>query len=71
MEKRIITLNSQTAAIRAHRALASCGIRAKVVRLSPSQSRRGCGHGVETDARDIKAATSCLYYSGINYSDVI
>ncbi|MBQ9511116.1 MAG: DUF3343 domain-containing protein [Clostridia bacterium] len=71
MEKRIITLNSQTSAIRAHRALTSNGIRAKVVRLSPSQSKRGCGHGVEVSASDLKAATSCLYYSGINYSDVI
>ena len=71
MEKRIITLNSQTTAIRAQRLISKNGIAAKVIKLSPSQTKKGCGHGVEISGKDVKTATSILYYSGIRYSDII
>ena len=46
-EKGIAAIGSMTAAIKAQRALASAGITAEIVSLSPSETRRGCAYGIE------------------------
>lgn len=71
MEKRVITIESQTLAIKAQRLLTANKIRAKVIKLHPSQTSKGCTHGVEVLAQDIYAAKSVLRAGGIEYSAIV
>jgi len=68
MDKRVITISSQTAAIKAQRLLESKRIRSRVVKLRPEQNERGCSHGVEVNESDLGAATVLLMENGIKYS---
>lgn len=54
------SLNSLTYAIKAQKELAGAGIDARVVKLDPSLSRRGCTYGVEFDCTDGRAVRSTL-----------
>lgn len=70
MEKLIITISSQTAAIKAQRLLESKRIRSRVVKLRPEKNERGCSHGVEVDAENLGKATVLLTENGIQYSGI-
>lgn len=70
MEKRVITVNSQTSAIKAQRTLSSGGIRARVVKLKAGRDRRECTHGVQIAERDVGAALDRLVAAGISYTGV-
>lgn len=71
MEKRVITIESQTAAIKAQRLLTSNRIKARVIKLHPGKTERGCTHGVEVRTSDIFAATSLLRVNGIEYTGTV
>lgn len=70
MEKRVITMDSQTSAIKAQRVLSSGGIRARVVKLKAGRDRRECTHGVQVAARDEAEALDRIGAAGISYTGV-
>ena len=54
------SLISLTYAIKAQKELASAGIDAKIVKLDPSRSRKGCAYGVEFPCEKTKAVRATL-----------
>ena len=71
MTRRIITISSPTMAIKASRLLNRNGIRARVIRLHPSQTPRGCTTGVEVDLSRVNAALEVLGNENIFYTGVV
>ena len=54
MEKSVIIIGTNTAAMRAGRLLGGAGIRSRVIRRTGRGS--GCVYGVEIDGRDLNSA---------------
>ncbi len=71
METRILTMTSQTAAIKAKRLLEKNGIYTRIVRPSPHQTPKGCSFGLQIDAVIVSVAIKYLEQNGITYSGVI
>ena len=63
----IISVETVTNAIKARKHLNASGIRAKLVKLSPSLSEKGCTHGLEIENNDTYSAVHILKGLGINY----
>ena len=63
----IISVETVTNAIKARKHLTASGIRAKLVKLSPSLSENGCTHGLEIDNKDTYSALHILKGLGIYY----
>ncbi len=71
MDVRVITIASQTAAIKAQRMLRKNGIRCRIVRPSPRQTPHGCGWGLQLDVYSVNAAIDFLEAADIPFGDVI
>ena len=71
MDVRMITVSSQTIAIKAQRMLRKNGIRCKIVRPSPSQTPHGCGFGLQVDVYSVAAAMDFLEAADIPFGDVV
>lgn len=71
MDRRVITVNSPTMAIKATRLLNRKGIKAKTVKLLPGQSPRGCSAGVEVEYFKINASLDILSQAGIAYGGIV
>ena len=71
MDVRMITVSSQTIAIKAQRMLRKNGIRCKIVRPSPRQTPHGCGFGLQVDVYSVAAAMGFLEAADIPFGDVV
>ena len=71
METRILTMTSQTVAMKAKRLLEKNGIYARIVRPSPKLTPKGCSFGLQTDARLLESAIKYLKQNDIPYGGVI
>ena len=65
MEECTAALASLTYAIKAQRALSEMDIHSKIVKLDPSQARRGCEYGIAYDCALQKNVKEVLRTSGI------
>jgi hypothetical protein len=70
MEK-ILTMTSQTLAIKAKRLLDKQGIYVRIVRPSPQKTPKGCAFGLQTDARLISYMIYYLEQEKIPFGEVI
>ena len=68
-KKTVAAIGAMTVAIKAQRALASEGIAAEVIALSPEQTRRGCAYGIEFSCAELKSAKSTLGASHLPVSE--
>lgn len=66
----LITMRSETYALRAERVLQNRGISAKKVKLDGEYSSRGCSYGIQLDCRSRAVALSVLSEMSLPYSDV-
>ena len=66
----LITMRSETYALRAERVLKGRGISAKKIKLDGEYSVRGCSYGIQLDCRNRAVALSVLSEVGLPYSDV-
>ena len=71
METRILTMTSQTIAMKAKRLLEKNGIYTRIVRPSPKFTPKGCTFGLQTDAAILSVAIKYLEQNGISYGEVI
>jgi hypothetical protein len=67
----IIGMKSQTAAERARRAAIIEKLRADVVSVDPSVTKRGCSLGLRVNCDDVQRITALLEKTSIPYGDVI
>lgn len=66
----LITMRSETYALRAERVLKNRGIAAKKVKLDGEYTSRGCSYGIQIDSRNRAVALSVLNEMSLPYSDV-
>lgn len=66
----LITMRSETYALRAERVLTNRGIAAKKIKLDGEYSLRGCSYGIQLDCRNRASALSVLNSMGLPYADV-
>ena len=71
METRILTMTSQTIAMKAKRLLEQNGIYTRIVRPSPKSTPKGCSFGLQIDAAILSVAIKYLDQNSISYGDVI
>ena len=71
MERRILTMTSQTLAMKAKRALFRRGISVKIVRPSPRLTPRGCTFGLEIEAHLISRAMDILEENRIPFGEIL
>lgn len=71
MDTRVITMSSQTLAIKAQRMLQKNGISARVVRLSPRQTPRGCSFGLRIGVLSVSQAAFLMANAGIAMGEII
>lgn len=67
----VIGMKSPTAAEKARRIAASEKIRAEVVSVDPSVTKRGCSLGLRLSCADAERLTEILDRRNISYGDVI
>ncbi len=68
VKKAIISLSSNTYAIKAKKLLLAKGISARVVKVDRGISSQGCGFGIEINYIDYYAVIGELRENGITYS---
>ncbi len=66
----LITMRSETYALRAEKILKNRGIPAKTVKLDAEYSARGCSYGIQLDCRNRTVALSIFNEINLPYSDV-
>ncbi len=66
----LITMRSETYALRAERVLKNRGIYAKTVKLDGEYTARGCAYGIQLDCRNRTVALSIFNEINLPYSDV-
>ena len=71
METRILTMTSQTAAMKAKRLLEKNGIYTRIVRPSPKLTPKGCSFGLQIDNAILSVAVKYLEQNDISYSGII
>ena len=71
MEMRVLTMSSQTLAMKAKRTLEKNGIFVKIVRPSPKLTPKGCTFGLQMDARLVSTVFHYLDKEGISYGEII
>ncbi len=71
MEMRILTMTSQTVAMKAKRLLEKNGIYARIVRPSPNLTPKGCSFGLQIDERLLATAAKYLEQNDIPYGEVL
>jgi len=67
----VIGMKSPTAAEKARRIAVSEKIRAEVVSVDPSVTKRGCSLGLRLSCADVERLTEILDRRNISYGDVI
>lgn len=65
MEKSVMIIGTNTAAMRANRLLGGAGIRSKVIRRTGRGT--GCVYGVETDPKDLNMAIYVFRMNNIGF----
>jgi len=70
-EERILTMSSQTLALKAKRVLFRKGISVKIVRPSPKLTPRGCTFGLEIEARLISRIMDILEENRIPFGEIL
>lgn len=65
----IAAIGSMTLCMKAQRILAASGIRARVVSLSPEETKRGCAFGISFPVNTQVAAAAQLNRAGIPVSE--
>ena len=68
MDNTTITVGSVTYAVKARRLLARGGIKARLIKLSPSESAGGCAHGLVISSARFFDAVVILKENGVPYS---
>ena len=71
MDTRVITMTSQTIAIKAQWTLQSSGINCIFVRPSPRQTPRGCTWGIQIDVYSVNSAVYVLENAQIPFGEII
>ena len=71
METRILTMTSQTLAMKANRLLEKNGIYTRIVRPSPKSTPKGCSFGLQMDAAILSVALKYLEQNGISYGEIL
>ena len=71
METRILTMTSQTVAIKAKRLLEKNDIYTRIVRPSPQLTPKGCSFGLQMDIAILPIALKYLEQSGIPYGEIL
>lgn len=71
MDTRVITMTSQTIAIKAQRTLQRSGIKCKILRPSPRQTPRGCTWGIQIDVYSVNSAVYVLENAQIPFGEII
>ena len=71
MDTRVITMTSQTIAIKAQRTLQRSGIKCKIVRPSPRRTPRGCTWGIQIDVYSVNSAVYVLENAQIPFGEII
>ncbi len=70
-DRRILTMTSQTLAIKAKRVLFRSGISVKIVRPSPSMTPHGCSYGLETDVFSISRVIDILEENRVPFGEIL
>ncbi len=63
-------IGSVTYAMKAQELLAASGIRSKVIRLRPEQTKRGCAYGISLGCGEFRRALSLLRNAGIQANEL-
>ena len=63
----IITVKTVTIGLKGKKALASHGIKSRVVKIDASKSKNGCQYGIEFTAEDFYEAIRVLRENNIEY----
>ena len=71
METRILTIASQTVAMKAKRLLEKNGIYTRIVRPSPKLTPKGCSFGLQIDNAILSVAVKYLEQNDIPYGAVL
>ena len=71
METRILTMTSQTIAVKAKRLLEKNGIYVRIVRPAPNLTPKGCSFGLQIDERLLTAAVKYLEQNDIPYGVIL
>jgi hypothetical protein len=71
METRILTMTSQTVAMKAKRLLEKNGIYTRIVRPSPKLTPKGCSYGLQMDGAILSVALKYLEQNNIPYGETI
>ncbi len=69
--ERILTMTSQTLAIKAKRSLEKKGISVRIVRPSPKQTPRGCSFGLQAEDRLFSYILYYLEQEKIPFGEII
>lgn len=71
MKNTVITMNSETYAMKAKRTLSAYAIPSEVIKLDPESAKRGCAFGIELkNGYTADSAVRILTDAGIPYSKV-
>ncbi len=71
MERRVLTMTSQTLAMKAKRVLARADIFVRLVRPSPKLTPRGCSYGLEMYMGELSRAIDILEENRIPFGEII
>ena len=63
----IVTVKTVTIGLKGKKALASHGIKSRVVKIDASKSQNGCQYGIEFNADNFYEAVHALRENGIEY----
>ncbi len=67
----VAAIGSMTLSIKAQRALLDAGVAARVIALSPRETKRGCAYGVSFACAADRVARAALQQSGIPVSQYL
>ena len=71
MKQCIIAISSVNHAIRSEKHLASKGIQVRIIKLQPTDTKKGCAYGLEVNCKDLKEVQKLLDNAAIPYSEVL
>ena len=71
MEQRVLTMTSQTLAMKAKRVLFRQGISVRITRPSPRLTPHGCTYGLQMEAHMISRAIDILEENRIPFGEII
>lgn len=71
MSKSIIALSSVNYAIKGERYLKGKGVNCNIVKLQPTETKKGCAYGLEINRIDLSVAAALLNNAGIPYTEIV